>query len=74
MKICILGAGSYGTALAYVFAYTGVDVIIFARDQNQINMINNYHINPKRFSRKRLPNNITATNNLSDAVITPTDI
>ena len=65
-KICILGAGSYGTALAYVLSYTGHKVILYCRNKEQSDMINNYHINPKRFSKKRLSDNVKSSNNLKN--------
>lgn len=67
-KICIIGAGSYGTALAYVLSYTGHSVIIYSRDEEQVNMINKFHINPKRFPKKRLSDNVISTNILNEAM------
>ena len=52
-NICIIGAGSYGTALSHVFSYTGHNVILYSRDQEQCDMINKFHINPKRFPKKK---------------------
>lgn len=66
-KICVLGGGSYGTALAFV-ASKNNNVVIYARDINQVNHINKYHSNLKRFPQVILPNNITATTSLSTAV------
>ena len=67
-NICIIGAGSYGTALSHVFSYTGHNVILYSRDQEQCDMINKFHINPKRFPKKRLSNNVISTSNIRDAV------
>lgn len=66
-KVCIIGAGSYGTALAHVLSYSGNNVILYSRNQEQVDTINNFHINPKRFSKKRLSDNVTATNNLKES-------
>ena len=40
-KVCVLGAGSWGTALASVLDENGHEVLIWARRQDQVDEINN---------------------------------
>ena len=45
-KVCVLGAGSWGTALASVVDENGHEVLIWARRQDQVDEINNKNTNP----------------------------
>jgi len=49
-KVVVLGAGSFGTAMAYAAAQGGNDVVIYMRDANQCATINKEHRNPKYLS------------------------
>ena len=40
MRIAVLGAGEFGTAMAYVAATNGHDVTVYARDPAQVAHIN----------------------------------
>ena len=44
-KVCVLGAGSWGTALASVLDENGHEVLIWARRQDQVDEINNKNTN-----------------------------
>ena len=44
-KVCVLGAGSWGTALASVLDENGHEVLIWARRQDQVDEINNKNNN-----------------------------
>lgn len=44
-KICIIGAGAWGTALAQNLANAGHDVIIWAREKEVVDSINTHHEN-----------------------------
>merc|ERR1719204_867737 len=74
IKCTVLGAGSYGTALAYVLAMSGHDVTIWCRKAEVCASINDHHINPKRFSDKILPENLKAEPDLAKAVTSATHI
>ena len=65
-KVFVLGSGSWGTALASVLADNQVDVLIYGRDKNEVDDINQNHRNSKYFSTN-LPVNLIATNDLSHA-------
>src|SRR6188472_3722334 len=68
-KVAVIGAGSWGTALAIVLADNENDVRLWARRQNQVDEINSEHTNGKYLPEIQLPENIVATTDLKDAVI-----
>mmetsp|Transcript_12817 Transcript_12817/g.18390 ORF Transcript_12817/g.18390 Transcript_12817/m.18390 type:complete len:430 (+) Transcript_12817:175-1464(+) len=49
-KVVVLGAGAFGTAMAYAAAQGGNDVVIYMRDKNQCQTINTEHRNPRYLS------------------------
>jgi glycerol-3-phosphate dehydrogenase (NAD(P)+) len=68
-KITILGAGSWGTALALVLADNGNQVTMYSKDAKVCDEINNRHTNSKYFDDVFiLPNAIVATNELANAI------
>ena len=50
MKLAVVGAGSWGTALASVLAANGHDVCIWARNAEVVETINTQHVNPRYLS------------------------
>lgn len=67
MKISILGAGSFGTAMASHLASLGNDVLIWTVDKNQADSINSSGYNPFCFQNIRLSERIKSTASLADA-------
>ncbi|MGP4078333.1 NAD(P)H-dependent glycerol-3-phosphate dehydrogenase [Pseudalkalibacillus sp. R45] len=67
-KVAVIGAGSWGTALALVLADNDHDVRIWARRSEQVEEINEKHTNSKYLPDIKLPENLVATNDLEDAV------
>lgn len=65
-KITIIGAGSWGTALAKAAAEAGNDVLLFARDIEVVNDINSNGINSKYNINVQL--GIKATDNFNSAL------
>lgn len=63
IRLGIIGAGEWGTALAHVSC--GVDVTIFSRNKEVVNSINKQHISPV-FPDVLLDKSIKATNDISD--------
>ena len=65
MKVIVIGAGSWGTALGNVLADNGSEVIIYGRNQAVVDEINNKHTNSRYFDDCQLNETITATADIS---------
>jgi glycerol-3-phosphate dehydrogenase (NAD(P)+) len=63
-NVTIVGAGSFGTALATVLDTAGNNVQIWAREPEIVDSINEKHLNPSYLSDLVLPENIKAYNDL----------
>src|SRR5690554_436559 len=63
-NVTIIGAGSFGTALATVLDTAGNNVQIWAREQEVVDGINNNHRNPWYITDVELPHTIKAYNDL----------
>ncbi|MDK7303087.1 NAD(P)H-dependent glycerol-3-phosphate dehydrogenase [Aerococcus urinae] len=66
--ISLLGAGSWGTALAMVLAENGHQVTLWTHRQNQADEINQAHTNAAYLKEVTLPHDIVATSDLKAAV------
>lgn len=66
-QVTVLGAGSWGTALAIVLAENGHDTLLWTHRQNQADEINNEHTNKKYLPSTVLPANLRATASLEEA-------
>ncbi len=66
--VCVLGAGSFGTALAKVLAEGGHSVRLWARDPAVADAINADHVHPRRLKGVRLPPGLKAVTSLSEAM------
>ncbi|MBH0157473.1 NAD(P)H-dependent glycerol-3-phosphate dehydrogenase [Fictibacillus sp. 5RED26] len=67
-NVAVLGAGSWGTALAIVLADNGHNVSLWGRREDQVSEINNKHMNEKYLPGVELPENIQATTQLNECV------
>lgn len=67
-QITVLGAGSWGTALARTFALNGNRVVLWGRDKNQMNEMRTSGINSKYLNEVVLPKNIEYSYSIQDAV------
>ena len=68
MKIAVIGAGSWGTALANILGGKGCNVSLWARRPEVVEGINSEHRNPRYLSDTALSENIVATLSHRDAV------
>lgn len=67
-KITVIGAGSWGTALANLLANNGKNVEIYARDKEVVRTINQQNYNFKYFPEIKLNSNLIAVNDLEKAL------
>jgi glycerol-3-phosphate dehydrogenase (NAD(P)+) len=67
MRIAVIGAGSWGTAVAGIVGATH-PTVLWARRDDVADTINTTHHNPSYLSDYLLPTTVTATSNLADAV------
>ena len=72
-KITVIGAGSWGTALANLLAKNGHKVNIYTRDKNVLRSINENNINQKYFPNYSLDPKVKAFNTL-DSSLNSSDI
>lgn len=63
-QIAIVGAGSWGTALAVVAARAGHSVTLWSRDPDLANSINQQRTNSRYLKSVLIPDRVTATNEL----------
>lgn len=67
-NVTVIGAGSWGTALASVLAENGHQVTIWVRDSKLAEVMNTKHVNEKYLPEAKLPASIVATSDLEQAV------
>lgn len=66
--VSVVGAGSWGTALAMVLTDNGHEVRLWSHNENQVKEINEYHTNKKYLPEIILPESIVAYASLQDAL------
>jgi glycerol-3-phosphate dehydrogenase (NAD(P)+) len=69
--VSVLGAGSWGTALAYILAQSGRAVTLWDRNPRLIDEINGDGTNSKYLPGLTLPRSITGVSSMADAVAAP---
>lgn len=70
-SIGIIGAGAWGTALAQTFAKDGHDCLIWAREDEVVESINNTHENTLFLPDIKLDSRLKATNDILEAAKCP---
>lgn len=68
MKIALIGAGSWGTAIAGLAAASVDSVAMWAHSAQTADGINANHVNPRYLDGYRLPNNVTASTSLQEVL------
>jgi len=66
--VSVIGAGSWGTTIAYLLADKGYDVTLWAHDTDLAEEINKTRVNSLYLPDFKLPFEIRATNHIADAV------
>lgn len=67
-KVAVIGAGSWGTALALVLADNGHEVRLWGHNEAQIEEINQFHTNKKYLPEILLPDTIKGYSSLAEAL------
>ena len=68
-KVTVIGAGSWGTAIAFVLAENGHDCLLWARRSAQSDEMNDEHTNQAYLPGVSLPANLKATSDLKEAAM-----
>jgi glycerol-3-phosphate dehydrogenase (NAD(P)+) len=68
VRVSILGAGSWGTALSIHLARSGHQVLLWARDSEVVRAIRTERRHPRRLAGVALPPGVRATSDLSEAL------
>lgn len=67
-NIAVIGAGSWGTALAMVLSDNGHGVRIWSRRKAQVDEINTFHTNKKYLPETKIPENIKAFHSIEETI------
>ena len=67
-RIAVIGAGSWGTALAIVAARAGHEVTIWSRDAEVMTSINEQRVNSRYLTSTSIPDRVNATNEIARAL------
>ena len=67
-RIAIIGAGSWGTALAVMAARAGHEVQLWSRNPEVVNSINSAHVNPFYLTSAQIAERVTAFNDIAVAL------
>ncbi len=68
MRIAVIGAGSWGTAISSLLAKKGYEVRLWAREPEVVEGIGTLHANPLYLSDNALPESLRATGDMDEAV------
>ncbi len=67
-KIGVVGAGSWGVALAYLLSNNGHDVTIWSRSESSVKKLSEYRGNEDKLPGVKLPENVKYTCSMEEAV------
>jgi len=67
-KSAIIGTTSWGITLGFLLASKGSDVRLWARTEREANKIRKKGLDQERFEGLRLPENVTTTSNMAEAM------
>lgn len=67
-RICVIGGGAWGTALAITAARAGASVMLWARDPELVATIERTRVNDQLLPGHQIPEGVTATDDMARAV------
>lgn len=67
-QIAVLGAGSWGSVLANMLVENGHQVKLWSRNKEQVDQLNNDHVNPRYMHDFTYSTDLVATNDMTAAV------
>ena len=73
-SVCVLGAGSYGTALAFCLSRNGIKTVLWGRDKQQIELMSKSRTNQKYLPNAIFPDELYVESELSKAINFSQDI
>jgi glycerol-3-phosphate dehydrogenase (NAD(P)+) len=73
-SVCVLGAGSYGTALAFCLSRNNVKTILWGRDKQQIELMAEKRSNKKYLPNAIFPKELSVESDLYKAIVSSHDI
>ena len=73
-SVCVLGAGSYGTALAFCLSRNNVKTSLWGRDSQQIEQMKHSRSNEKYLPGSIFPDTLTIESNLQTAILNSQDL
>ena len=73
-SVSVLGAGSYGTALAFCLARNGNPTLLWGRDEKHIAQMATHRENTRYLPGARFPDSLELNANLDDVVAASQDI
>ncbi|HCX29863.1 MAG TPA: glycerol-3-phosphate dehydrogenase [Blastocatellia bacterium] len=68
MRIAIIGAGSWGTALAIIAGRAGYEVRLWSRNSAVVESVNRDHVNPVYLPTAQIPDSVYASTNISEVL------
>jgi glycerol-3-phosphate dehydrogenase (NAD(P)+) len=73
-SVAVIGAGSYGTALAFVLARNGIPTLLWGRDENHVSEMRESRTNEKYLPNAIFPDALAVSSNLRETVQSAKDI
>jgi glycerol-3-phosphate dehydrogenase (NAD(P)+) len=67
-RVAVIGAGSWGTSASWLLGGKGHDVSLWAREQEIADGVNANHVNPLYMSDITLPESVTASSDIEEAL------